>query len=143
MATKIGVICRFLDHCVGLRKTGQIDELLVLSYWGLPMHTDKGSRFIRRFHIPSSIPRIFDVSKVFSMLTVHSVYWFIYKSSRVREFQFFQGVKYRIHRNIYISMIIYIYKQVSLKQKLISIYVVPGGGELKKLGLVYSSYFLY
>ena len=43
--------------------------------------------------IPSTIPNIFDVSKVFLMFIVYSIMWFKYTSSRVGDFKISKGVK--------------------------------------------------
>ena len=52
--------------------------------------------------IPSTIPHIFYVSKVFSMLTVYSMNWFIYTSSRGGDSKILQGCKIILYALIYI-----------------------------------------
>ena len=72
---KNGVICRYLDRCGRLRRNGPIRWFIGTLLLGLSMHPDKCSRFVRKLPIPSSISVIFDVSKVFSVMTVLSIYW--------------------------------------------------------------------
>ena len=90
------------------------------------MHPDKCSGFVRIFPIPRNIFSNFDVSKVFLMLTVLSIYFLIYTSPRGVEFEFSQGGKNIRYVGIYIATMIHFYKQVLLKRKKSSIYVIQG-----------------